>query len=374
MKLTVDRVRLLKVLTTVNVAIGQKSPTPAFLNFKFVMDDEKLTVLGSDNDLTIISTLPIKEGDKELITDYVPGETSITAKYLLEIIRRLDGKTVTIEIIDDVIARVSDNKSNFKLNSMKDEEYPDLDLNVVGESIFFKADEFKKVVSQTAFAASTKEVRLILTAINVNLNGQTAKFVATDSYRLSQKVATIDSNFIDSNTNIPVKTMQEVAKLIENEDINLYIAPNKVIFEFGGTRVYSRIIAGDFPKTSRMIPSSYPYQLKVNANSFIDAMARVSLLSVERERIVKLSLSDDSVEVSSKSEQIGSANEKVELYKYNGGKFEISFNVDYVTDAIKATQSEDVLLSFAGEMNAFRITAPGDDSLIQIITPVRSYY
>ena len=198
---------------------------------------------------------------------------------------------------------------------------------------------------------------------------------------LREAVATFEENETDFNKKMEAHSIallkcdtKYFQKLIENEDINLYIAPNKVIFEFGGTRVYSRIIVGDFPKTSRMIPSSYPYQLKVNANSFIDAMARVSLLSVERERIVKLSLSDDSVEVSSKSEQIGSANEKIELYEYNGGKFEISFNVDYVTDAIKATQSEDVLLSFAGEMNAFRITAPGDDSLIQIITPVRSYY
>lgn len=372
MKLTVDRISFLKVLTTVNVAIGQKSPTPAFLNFKLEMDEDKLTVLGSDNDLTIVSTLPVKDGDKVLISDFVTGSTSITAKYLIEIIRRLEDKTVTIEIIDDVIAQISDSKSNFKLNSMRAEEYPDLDLTVVGEMVQFKADEFKKVVSQTAFAASTKEVRLILTAINVKSDGEKAEFVATDSYRLAKKTASIDCNPFESN--IPVKTMAEVSKLIENDDITLFVAPNKVIFEFGGTRVYSRIIAGDFPKTSRMIPTNYPFQLKVNAAKFIDAMARVSLLSIERERIVKLSLSDDCVEVSSKSEQIGSANEQVELYEYTGGKFEISFNVDYVTDAIRATQSEDVLLSFAGEMNAFRITAPEDDSLVQIITPVRSYY
>ena len=372
MKLTVDRIRLLKVLTTVNVAIGQKSPTPAFLNFKLEMNDNELTVLGSDNDLTIKSTLPVVEGDKTIITDYRVGSTLISAKYLIEIIRKLEGNNVTIEIIDDVIAQISDNKSNFKLNSMKAEEYPDLDLTVVGENVFFKADEFKKVIAQTAFAASTKEVRLILTAINVKSDGTNAEFVATDSYRLAKKVAPIESNPFESN--IPVKALVEVSKLVDNDDVTLYVAPNKAIFEFGGTRVYSRVIAGDFPKTSRMIPTNYPYQLKVNANKFIDAMARVSLLSIERERIVKLSLSDNGVEVSSKSEQIGSANEQIELYEYNGGRFDISFNVDYVTDAIKATQSEDVLLSFAGEMNAFRITAPEDDSLVQIITPVRSYY
>jgi len=372
MKLTVDRVRLLKVLTTVNVAIGQKSPTPAFLNFKLEMDDEKLTVLGSDNDLTIKSTLPVVDGDKKIITDFTCGSTLISAKFLIEIIRRLEGSTVTIEIIDDVIAQISDNKSNFKLNSMKSEEYPDLDLTIIGEDVELKADEFKKIVNQTAFAASTKEVRLILTAVNAKSDGTKAEFVATDSYRLAKKSSELASNPFEAN--IPVKALNEVYKLVEEDDVVLHIAQNKVIFEFGGTTVYSRLIAGEFPKTSRMIPANYPYVLKVNGSKFIDAMQRVSLLSIERERIVKLSLSEGKVEISSKSEQIGSANEQIDLFEYNGGRFDISFNVDYVTDAIRAAHSEDVLLSFAGEMNAFRITAPEDDSLIQIITPVRSYY
>lgn len=372
MKFTADRLSLLKVLTTVNVAIGQKSPTPAFLNFKLEMTNEGLQVLGSDNDLTIKSVLPINDGDKTFISDYVLGSTLISAKYLIEIIRKLEGNQVSIEIIDDVIAQISDLKSNFKLNSMRAEEYPDLDLTVVGECVELKADDFKKVISQTSFAASTKEVRLILTAINVKSDGEKAEFVATDSYRLAKKTASIESNPFE--TNIPVKTLVEVAKLIDNNDISMFVANNKVVFQFGKTILYSRVIAGDFPKTSRMIPTKYPYQLKVNANRFIDAMARVSLLSIERERIVKLSLSDEGVEVSSKSEQIGSANEKIDLYDYSGGRFDISFNVDYVSDAIKATQSEDVILAFAGEMNAFKITAPEDETLVQIITPVRSYY
>lgn len=372
MKFTADRVSLLKVLTTVNVAIGQKSPTPAFLNFKITMSDEGLQVLGSDNDLTITSILPIKDGDKELITDYSTGSTLISAKYLIEIIRKLEGDKVTVEIIDEVIAQISDLKSNFKLNSMKSEEYPNLDLMIIGENVELKAEEFKKVISQTSFAASTKEIRLILTAINVKSENGIASFVATDSYRLAKKTANIEAN--DFETNIPVKTLVEVSKLIEDNDVTMYVASNKVVFKFGRTVIYSRVIAGDFPKTSRMIPTKYPYELKVNASKFIDAMARVSLLSVERERIVKLSMNDDNVEISSKSEQIGSANESIDLYEYSGGRFNISFNVDYVSDAIKATQSEDVILAFAGEMNAFKITAPEDDTLVQIITPVRSYY
>jgi DNA polymerase-3 subunit beta len=373
MKFTVNRVSFLKQLNTVNVAIGPKSPTPAFLNFKLEMNDDGLTVLGSDNEITIKNFLPVSKDDKTFIENYTEGSTLISAKYLLEIVRRLDGEKVTIEVIDDVIVQISDNKAHFQLNSMRSEEYPDLDLAVSGEKVVLSDAEFKKIVSQTTFAASTRDVRPILTAVNFKAGSGLAEFVATDSYRLSKKT----SNISNSNTfevNIPVKALNEVSKLLENDQITLHIAGNKVVFEFGGTMFYSRLINGDFPKTSRMIPSNYPYVLKVNANAFVNAMQRVSLLAVERERIVKLSLDEAGVEISSKSEQIGSANEKVELFEYEGGRLDISFNVDYVTDAIKAAQSEDVILSFAGEMNAFRVTSPEDESIIQIVTPVRSYY
>ena len=174
--------------------------------------------------------------------------------------------------------------------------------------------------------------------------------------------------------NIPVNSLVIVSKLIEDEDINLNISNNKVVFEFGNTTVYSRLISGDFPKTSRMIPDHYPFVLRVKSSSFIDAMDRVSLLSTEKERIVKLELDADYVEISSKSEQIGSARESVDMFEYSGDRFSISFNEDYVSDAIKACMSEDVIISFAGEMNAFKVSASDDESIVQIITPVRSYY
>lgn len=373
MKFTINRQSFLKILSTVNVAIGQKSPTPAFLNFKIEINDNGLVIIGSDNDITIESNLPFVKDDKTIISDYTYGSTLISAKYLIEIIRRLDSEIVTIEIIDDVIVQISDNKSNFQLTAMRSEEYPDLDLSIKGEAIKFKTEDFKKIVSQTAFAASTKEVRPILTAMNFKSNEGNAEFVATDSFRLAKKLYTID-NLNSFETNIPVKVLNEVAKLIEDDEITLNISSNKVVFEFGTTKVFSRLINGDFPKTSRMIPSTYPFILQVNSSKFIEAMQRVSLLAIERERIVKLSLDNDLVEISSKSEQIGSANERIENFQYEGSRIEISFNVDYVIDAIRAAQSEDVILSFAGEMNAFRVTSPVDDSLIQIITPVRSYY
>lgn len=373
MKITIDRQKFLKALNVVNVAIGQKSPTPAFLSFKLVADDDCLTITGSNSDLTICSVIPCKEGDKEYITSFEKGATLISSKFLLEIIRKLEGEFVTIEIIDETIAKISDFKSDFKLNSARLEDYPDLDLSIEGTSFTFKGEDFKKIISQTAFAASYKETRLILTALNVKSTDNHMEFVATDAFRLSKKIFNISADN-DFEANIPVKTLNEVSKLIENSDVTMIVSTNKVVFKFDNTTVYSRLINGDFPKTSRMIPDSYPYVLQVNSEVFMAAISRVSLLAIERENIIKLSINKDELEVFSKSDQIGSASEKISNFKYAGDRFDISFNVNYVLDAIKACQSDDVILSFGGDMQAFRITAPNDNSIIQIVTPVRSYY
>ena len=373
MKLTINRQRFLKILNIVNIAIVPKSPTPAYLNFKLVMKSNELQVLGSNGELTISSTCPIEENGKNLITDYEEGETLISARFLLEIVKKLESDIVTLEIIDEVIARISDNKSEFKLNSIRAYEYPDLDLEKQGEEIVFLAEDLKKIVSQTAFAASTKEVRPVLTAINAKGNGNEIEFVATDSYRLAKKTYYINQD-VHFLANIPVKTLTEVSKLVEDGEVVMTISETKAVFSCKDTNIYSRLISGDFPKISNMFPSNYPYVLQVNSNSFVAAMERVSLLAIERENIVKLAVSSDKLEISSKSEQIGSAIETIEDFRYTGDRFEISFNVNYVIDAIKAAQSEDVVLSFVGEMSAFKVSSLDDESIVQIVTPVRSYY
>lgn len=373
MKFTIDRIRFLKLLNTVSIAIVPKSPTPAYLNFKIEVSDDRLIVTGSNGEMTITSFCYFKENDNDVVTNYEKGATLISAKFLLDIVRSMDSVAVTIEIVDNVVARISNNTYQSKLNSIPASEYPDLDLEKKGESISFPASDFKKIISQTAFAASTKEIRPVLTAINVKTVEDHLEFIATDSYRLSKKTYPVDGSY-SFVANIPVKTLNEVSKLIDDGDIELNISNNKVVFNYKETSIYSRLIAGDFPKTNNMFPVNYPYILQINSNAFISAMQRVSLLAVERENIVKLSVSSEGCIISSKSEQIGSADEKIDEYRYTGERFEISFNVNYVIDAIKAAQSEDVVLSFVGEMSAFKVSSPNDDSIVQIVTPVRSYY
>ena len=122
MKFTIDRNKFLKMLNTVSIAIEQKSPSPIYLNYKLDLDEKGLTVISTNGNLTIQTFLPYQDGDNIYISDYEEGVTLIQAKFLLEIVKRLESDTVTVDIIDEVIVDISDNYSKFRLNALKAED------------------------------------------------------------------------------------------------------------------------------------------------------------------------------------------------------------------------------------------------------------
>ncbi len=373
MRFTIIREPFLKGLLVASKAIGSKSPIPVMSNVKLDLSNKGLTITGSNAELTIETIIPFKQGDKELIRDVTMGATLIANKYITEITRRLEGEELTIEVIDNTIVKVSDGKSDFTLNSIKVDEYPDVDMKTNGIDVVVGGEEFKTLVDQTAFAASNKDQRPILTALNLEIREGELNATATDSARLARKTLKISGTSVIT-ANIPASVVIEVSRLIENNtSVQIAIDEKKAVFIIDNTVVSSRLINGEYPNTKNIVPRGFSYYLEANAQELISAMERVSLLSVERENVIKLTVSDEGVEVSAKSSQIGSAVEKINAYQYTGERLEISFNAMYVMQAIRAIRSEEVTLAFLGEMKPFVIKNVKDDSLVQLVTPVRTY-
>lgn len=373
MKFTVAREELLKALHIASKAIAVKTPIPVLSNFKLVLNDKGLTIISSNNELSIITRVPYANKGKTLITETKHGGTLVNAKLLSEIARKVEGAQLSVELFDDTIIHVSDGRSTYKLNSIKVEEYPELDLDTTGVSLEIETKILKKMVEQTAFAASTKEQRPIMTAINLEATDGKLTATATDSARLSRKQITINKP-VKFVSNVPARTLIEVVSMLENEPmITLSFTEKRASFEFGQTLVISRLIGGEYPNTSNIIPKTSNYYLVANAKELLAVMERVALLSVERENVVKLTMTETSVEVSSKSAQIGSASEPLSKFSFNGDRFEVSFNAFYLMEAIRAFGAEDIKIGFIGDMRPFVLKNDKDDSLIQLATPVRTY-
>ena len=373
MRLTVNKEQFLKAITAADHAIASKTPNPIMSNLKLELNERGLEVTGSNADMTIRATVPYRLGDKEIIRSPGFGATLISARYLVDTIRSLSGEEISFEVIDDSVAKIVDDRARFKLNCAKADEYPDVDLEPSGVSLDLPCAEFVTLVEQSAFAASTKEQRPVLTALNLEAGNGILTATATDSARLAQKTVAIDSA-AKFRCNIPARIVSDVIRLFGADDrLVLSVTDNRILFSFGNTVVASRLVSGDYPVTRTIIPQNFNYYLEVNSQELLAAMSRVSLISAEKEFVVKLSMQADDVEISAKSEIAGSASEHLRVFSFTGERLDVSFNSIFVIEAVKALKAEDVILAFQAEMKPFVVKNPKDETSVELITPMRTY-
>lgn len=374
MRFVIKRDEFLKALLIAGRAVNSKSSAvPVLANLKFELNEKGLSITGSNYELTIKTTIPYSRNDVEIIRNYKEGATLVNTKIITDMARKIDTEEINFEVVDSTIAVITAGKIKYNLNCIKANEYPDIDLEPNGIQINLTRTEFSSLVSQTAFAASLKEQRPVLTAINLEASDGVLTATTTDSARLARKQISISTD-LHFSANVPAKMMVEVDHLLESaEAVKVALSDKKALFEFESTVVATRLIAGDYPNTKNIVPRVTNYALEVNASDFLKAIDRVNILSIDRENVVDLSLSEDSVEISAKSTQVGSASEKIEVFKFSGSNLQISFNSEFVSSAIKALNSEDVTFLFVGEMKPFVVKNPEDESVIQIVTPVRTY-
>ncbi len=374
MRFIIKRDEFLKALSIAGRAVNSKSSAvPVLANLKLELNGGGLSVTGSNYELTIKTIVPYTRDDVELIRNVQEGATLVNAKIITDMARKIDSEEISFEVIDSTIAVITAGKIKYNLNCIKANEYPDIDLEPTGIQIKLTRLEFSSLVSQTAFAASLKEQRPILTAINLEAADGVLTATTTDSARLARKQINISTD-LRFSANVPAKMMVEVDHLLENaQSVDIALSDKKALFEFESTVVSTRLIAGDYPNTKNILPRITNYELQVNASDFLKAIDRVNILSLDRENVVDLFLSEDTVEISAKSTQVGSASEKLDVFKFSGSNLQISFNSEFVSSAIKALNCEDVTFLFVGEMKPFVVKNAEDESVVQIVTPVKTY-
>ncbi|HHT66850.1 MAG TPA: DNA polymerase III subunit beta [Erysipelotrichaceae bacterium] len=373
MRFTIKREELLKGLNTASRAVASKNVKSVLENFKLNLDERGLFITGTDENISIKTQVPYRLGDELIIRNYKEGSILIKAKLLVEIVRKMDSEEITLDVVDSTIATISNNRSEYRLNCVNTDEYPELDLEATGTQLSLSRADFDVLVSQTTFAASFKEQRPILTALNLEARGGILTATATDSARMARKTLNIPLG-IEFVANIPAKMMDEINHLLEGKDsVDIAVSDKKALFTMGTTIVSTRLIAGDYPNTKNIVPKITNYSLEVNANDLMKAIDRANILSIDRENIVDLSMSEEGIEISAKSSQVGSAVEKIDVFKYVGQDLHVSFNSGFVIEAVKALGSTDVVFAFVGEMKPFVIENASDDSVVQVVTPVRTY-
>lgn len=373
MKIIIKQEVLMEHLNYVIRGISTKNLIPILNCIKFELTNDGLYLMSTDNDIAIKTFV-----DKTKIeaTERC-GSIVVSGRYIYDIIKKLPNELINIEEVVDSKLFIFTNSSSFNLNCNKVDEFPNLELEDNKNPIVINKTAFKNIINQTIFATSSQESRPVLTGLNVKIENDILECTATDSYRLAKKTIILDKK-IDENINIiiPTKNINEISKLIlaDDNNIELHIFSNKVIFKFDNIIILSRLINGTYPDTSKLIPTEFILKIKVKLNTFFDAIDRASLLTNDADKnTIKFESNGSKVKVSSNIPEIGNVEENLTVEKNNEEDIKIAFSSKYMMDALRSLQCENIELLFNGEIKPIIIKNLDDESIIQLILPIRTY-
>ena len=375
MKFTIKREILLEALNKVSKAISTKNLIPVLAGIKFELKKKKLVLTASDNDITIQTTIEsLKDEDFKIDNE---GSIIIQGKYILDIVRKLQDEYINIEVIDDLKILIYTENSEFNLNGISESEYPNIGLEESKKKIDLKANILKNIVYQTAFASSNEESKPVLTGINFNIVGDILECNSTDSYRLARKVVKLNK-VSDENYNIviPSRNLVEFTRILDGEleDVELHIFNNKILFKTGNLKFESRLINGTYPNTSNLLPDDSLLVINTNLNDFYNVIDRVSILTSDKEKnIVTLETEGNTLILKSSSVEIGRVEEKMSIKKNNDENIKISFSAKYMMEALKSFSTDTVDIHFVGEIKPILIKSKEDETLTQLVLPIRTY-
>ena len=373
MKLKIKKELLLDGLNKVSKAISSKNLVPVLQGIKFDLTKKGLVLTASDNDITIqvnIDNCDDMNIEKE-------GSIIIQGKYILDIVRKLPDEFINIEVIDDLKINIYTDNSEFNLNGINKNEYPNISLETSKSPLIINSKVFRSIINQTSFASSTDESRPILTGINFKITGDLMECNSTDSYRLARCVITLNDK-VDDNYNIviPSKNLLEFVKIMNDDehDTELHIFNNKILIKDNNILFQSRLISGTYPNTSNLLPDEFILNIKVNVNDLYNVIDRASILSSDKEKnIVSFEIDGNKLYVKSSSTEIGRVEEKMNIEKDNQENLKISFVAKYMMEALKSFNGEDVTISFVGEVKPIILKSDKDEGLTQLVLPIRTY-
>ena len=378
MKFSVQRTAFLQYLNTALSAISGKTTLEILSGLKLNLSEDALTLTGSNSDISIETILSIADEHAALNIEE-PGSIVLPARFFSEIVKKLPADQMQVTVNDRLQTTIISGPAEFSINGIDAQAYPHLPEIDSREQIKLPSDLLKQVIDQTVIATSKQETRPMLTGVHLTIAANELKAVATDSHRLSQRKANLESTITGKyDILVPGESLNKLSRMLSdvNEDVELQISENQVLFLLDHTSFYSRLLEGQYPNTAQLIPTSHDTMLEIDAPQLLHSIERASLLSHEgHNNVIKLTLDADNQKaiLFGNTPEVGNVEEELQFAKLEGSGIEIFFNPDYMKDALKSFGQSDVKLNFTMPLRPFTIVPAEDDgSFVQLITPVRT--
>ena len=356
MRVTVERAALLRSLGHVHRVVERRNTIPILSNVLLRADGSGLQLRATDLDIEVTESVPADVSD--------PGATTVPAHVIYDIVRKLpDGSQVTLDMGGDTGQLVlRSGRSRFQLQCLPESDFPDLAAGEMTHRFVLPAGQLKHLIDKTSFAISTEETRYYLNGVYLHTmerDGEAVlRVVSTDGHRLARvEMAAPQGSAGIPGVIVPRKAVAEIQKLIEDpaSEVGIEMSATKIRLTLGSVVLTTKLIDGTFPDYGRVIPAGNDKMLVVPKSAFAAAVDRVSTISAERGRAVKLALSDGKLILSVNNPDSGSATEELDV-EYDASPLDIGFNARYLLDITAQLDSDTAFLKLAD---------PGSPTLVQ---------
>src|SRR5579872_1288041 len=371
MKVTVERSELLRSLGHVHRVVERRNTIPILANVLIRAEGASLALKATDLDLEVVETIAAEASPG--------GATTVPAHMFYEIVRKLpEGTQIVLEASGDrAVLSIRAGRSRFTLQTLPESDFPDLAAGDLSHRFSLAAADLRRLIEKTQFAISTEETRYYLNGIYLHTvnsgNSLILRAVATDGHRLAQfeLAAPLGAEGMPGII-VPRKTVGEVQRLIEGGEgeIAIELSQSKIRFTLGRAVLTSKLIDGTFPDYGRVIPLGNDKVLEVNKRDFEQAVDRVSTVSSERGRAVKLSLSGGRLVLSVTNPDSGSATEELEV-GYEAEPLDIGFNSRYLLDIAAQLESDTAVLKLADPGSPTLLADKDAKGALYVLMPMR---
>ena len=372
MKINVERGAFLKALGHIQSVVERRNTIPILSNVMIEAAKGKLKLTATDLDIEIVESLPA-----DVLRN---GAATAPAHILYDIVRKMpDGSQVQAELLagDSGRLAVSAGSVRFELACLPKEDFPQMSAGALPHRFRLAADDLNALIDKTRFAISNEETRFYLNGIYVHAAKEEKKTclraVATDGHRLARYELELPDGASDMpGIIVPRKTVAELRRLLEDAEgaIDIALSDTKIQFTFGGVELTSKLIDGSFPDYQRVIPTGNDKALTLDAKDFSQAVDRVSTISADKTRAVKLNLNGDRVTLSVVNPESGTATEELSA-NYSADAIEIGFNARYLLDITNQIVGKEVRFLLADAGSPTLIEDTEDGRTLYVLMPMR---
>ncbi|MDR2977087.1 MAG: DNA polymerase III subunit beta [Streptococcaceae bacterium] len=377
-KFTINKNAFLAAMRIAKQAIGSKIAIPVLSKMKIIVSEEGIHFTASNGQISIEKLLSADSKEAGMLIES-EGGILLEANFFDSVIAQLPDNTFEFEEIDANQVLIRSGKSEITLKGQQIELYPMIMPITTKPYAKIAVGELKELFNETAFAVSQQESRPILTGVHLQLiEHQNLQAVATDSHRMSQRRIRLESFGEDFQVVVPNKAVAGFKTVFSDDDdnVSVFLNPTQILFKNATINFYSRLVEGNYPDTDRLIPEEnlYTLNLTLDVADTLHAMNRAKLLTAGLQGgTVKLSVKEDQLILTVNTPEIGSSFEELPILEKNGHDLEISFNPQFLIDALRVLKEPQFRIFFISPVRPFTLIPKEEGAnFIQLITPVRT--